>query len=606
MPQELIGQQLDRYRIDRYIASGGMADVYQAQDTETDKTVALKILPPEYARNQEMVERFHREARSAGALRHPNIVRIYGEGIADNLHYIAMEYVAGKTLKDRLTEHGSLLPQRVLNITTQICHALNYAHARGVVHRDIKPANIMVDQEDNVIITDFGIAKAADSTQLTSTGTAMGTPEYMSPEQIQGDTDFRTDIYSLGIVMYEMLTGRVPFRADTPIAVAYKHTHERPIPPRQIAPHTPRELESIIMKALEKDPDNRYPDIQAMYNDLPKEVRMTVPPQRISVESMPGYEKDRETTEPIRSPIKLIAVLLLITLAGLSLVAYFTLLTGYLTVESSPVGATVWINGKMAGETPLSKRVLAGAHHIKIGKGGYGFFEQADVEVQRRNTARVFGKLPALIRSSPSGAEVYINGELKGKTPLSYDFASGQYTLRLKRVGYEDRTKSLIASDQAMRPLPILEMAKIPERYSVKILSTPGKAQIVLNGKKSGFTPKTIELPTGRYHVYLMRRGYQSSQGFIKVPENLEYQGTLKQLQAYGKLAVNALPFGSVYLDGELKGETPLMLDRVLTGMHRLRITRSGFREIVREVAIEPDATTRVGIQAEEWVAADE
>ena len=205
MPDEtLIGKTLGRYRITEHIGSGGMADVYKAIQESLGRSVALKVLPREYARDEGMVRRFHREARSAGRLSHPNIVTIYEDGLADDVHYFAMEYVEGNDLKNLIAGTGPLPPEQAREISKQVCDALSYAHERGVVHRDIKPANIMITPEGRVVVTDFGIAKAADSTRLTQTGTSMGTPEYMAPEQISGSTDHHSDLYSLGIVLYEI------------------------------------------------------------------------------------------------------------------------------------------------------------------------------------------------------------------------------------------------------------------------------------------------------------------------------------------------------------------------------------------------------------------
>ena len=606
MQNSLVGRKLNHYQVERYIASGGMADVYEAVDLRTDDRVAVKVLPPAYSRNHEMVERFHHEAKASGDLHHPNIVRTFEEGAADDLHYIAMELVTGRSLKDELAEHGALLPPRVLKIATQICHALNYAHARGVVHRDIKPANIMVDDDDNIIIMDFGIAKAADSTQLTSTGTAMGTPEYMSPEQIQGQADFRTDIYSLGVVMYEMLTGSAPFKAETPVAVAYKQTHEEPVPPSRIAPHVPRELERIVTRALRKSPDDRYPSAQAMYNDLPKEVRLSTPLRRTPTGQNRVKAAIPAPAQNVQSPVKLITSLVLVTLVGLAVAAYFLLLTGHLSVQSNPSGATVWINGNQAGETPMTKRMLAGMYDIRIGKGGYGFFDQEAVQIERQKQQAVSGELPSLIRSTPSAADVLIDGKQVGQTPLPYHFSPGQHTVTLKKEGYRELTKTFRVSAGNMAPMPEMNLAKIPDVHPIKITSAPSGAQTAIDGRPRGKTPLNVDLVAGQHHIYLAHPGYQAAEALVHVPGDANYHGTLTRLQAYGQLSVNAAPFGVVHVDGKLKGETPIVVKRISAGEHEVRLERTGFQPIQRRVVVEPDRMTRVGVLSNEWVRNDE
>ena len=219
-----------RYRPERLIARGGMADVYEARDLLLDRLVALKVLFPELSTNPTFVERFRREAQSAAALSHPNIVSVYDWGPANSTYFIAMELVTGSTLADVIRESGVVAPGRAAVIGADVALALAFAHRHGVVHRDIKPSNVLLTEDGMVKVADFGIARAVTNDEdLTQTGAVLGTATYISPEQARGeDLDGRSDVYSLGIVMYEMLTGTAPFLAETPIAVAYKHVTERP------------------------------------------------------------------------------------------------------------------------------------------------------------------------------------------------------------------------------------------------------------------------------------------------------------------------------------------------------------------------------------------
>jgi eukaryotic-like serine/threonine-protein kinase len=249
-----------RYRVLRKLGSGGMADVYCAQDQQLGRRVAVKLLYRHFAEDEQFVERFRREASSAAGLQHPNIVGIYDRGEWNGTYYIAMEYIEGRTLKDVIRERGPAPPEAAVDIVLQILRAARFAHQRGIVHRDIKPHNVLIDDDGRVKVTDFGIARAGAS-DMTETGLIMGTSQYLSPEQAQGKpVDARSDLYSIGIVLYEMLTGSVPFDAESPVAVALKQVSEAPVPPRQLNPEIPPALDAVVLRALEKDPARRFAD----------------------------------------------------------------------------------------------------------------------------------------------------------------------------------------------------------------------------------------------------------------------------------------------------------------------------------------------------------
>jgi len=259
----------DRYEVLRKIGSGGMADVYLAHDRLLGRPVALKILSARYATDEQFVERFRREASAAAGLNHPNIVQIYDRGEAEGTYYIAMEYLEGRPLKEIIRKYAPLSPELILSISIQIVEALRFAHRRHVIHRDIKPQNIIVDNEGRVKVTDFGIARAGNAATMTEAGSILGTAHYLSPEQAQGKpVEPASDLYSLGVVMYEMATGRLPFEGDNPVTIAMQHVHEPPVPPRSIVPDIPENLEAIILRALSKDPAQRYLTAQAMLEDL--------------------------------------------------------------------------------------------------------------------------------------------------------------------------------------------------------------------------------------------------------------------------------------------------------------------------------------------------
>jgi serine/threonine protein kinase len=273
-----------RYRVIERLGSGGMADVYRAEDEQLGRQVALKVLYRHLAEDVSFVERFRREASSAAGLQHPNIVSIFDRGEWEGTYYIAMELIRGRTLKDVIRERGPAPPDAAVDIVLQILRAARFAHQRGVVHRDIKPHNVLIDEEGRVKVADFGIARAGAS-DMTETGSVMGTAQYLSPEQAQGrPVDARSDLYSIGIVLYELLTGTVPFDAESPVSIALKQVSEPPVPPRERNPAVPPALDAVVMRALEKDPARRYASADAFIDALlaarnaPQEVVAPPPP----------------------------------------------------------------------------------------------------------------------------------------------------------------------------------------------------------------------------------------------------------------------------------------------------------------------------------------
>ena len=272
----MIGRLLSgRYRIEAVVGTGGMAVVYRAQDVETQRTVAIKVLRPEYESDMEFVRRFSREAEAAAKMSHENIVNLLDVGIDEEMRYIVMEYVDGQTLKEMILEEGRIHPDVALRMTIRILAAVDHAHRNGIVHRDIKPQNILVDRGGEVKVADFGIArlKASDNTKLDPDGSALGSVHYLSPEQAQGEVaDEQSDLYSAGIVLYEMLTGHVPFDGETTVSVALKHVSEQPKSMRSHNPHISRALDEVVMRALCKDKERRYQTAAEMAADLRKTI----------------------------------------------------------------------------------------------------------------------------------------------------------------------------------------------------------------------------------------------------------------------------------------------------------------------------------------------
>jgi eukaryotic-like serine/threonine-protein kinase len=259
-----------RYRVEARIGAGGMAEVFRGFDTVLNRTVAIKILNTQFAKDKAFVERFKREAQAAARLNHPNIVGVYDHGSDDGTQYIIMEFIEGRTLADALGAGKLPTPMQSAEVAERICDALTAAHAQGVIHRDIKPENVMVTRDGTVKVTDFGIARLMTTPETApQTSSVLGTASYLSPEQAQGlPVDARSDLYSVGAVLFEMLTGRPPFTGESPVAIAYKQVNEAPVPPSQVSPDVPSSLDPVVMRALAKNPANRYQSAAEFAEDL--------------------------------------------------------------------------------------------------------------------------------------------------------------------------------------------------------------------------------------------------------------------------------------------------------------------------------------------------
>jgi len=261
----------DRYELHRQIARGGMADVFLARDLLLDRPVAIKVLFDQFSKDQQFVERFRREAQRAANLNHPNIVSVFDWGEESGTYFIVMEYVEGRSLAEIIRTEGSIHPDKVAEISSEVAAALSFAHRNGIVHRDVKPGNVLVAPNGHIKVADFGIARALANVQseLTQAGTVMGTATYISPEQAQGmEVDPRSDLYSLGVMIYEMLSGHPPFSGETPVAVAYQHVQDSPISLRAAGVSVAESLEAVTMKLLAKNPVNRYPTAEDLRSDL--------------------------------------------------------------------------------------------------------------------------------------------------------------------------------------------------------------------------------------------------------------------------------------------------------------------------------------------------
>ncbi|MBB4935554.1 serine/threonine-protein kinase [Lipingzhangella halophila] len=372
-----------RYALEDVIGRGGMAEVYRARDQRLDRLVAIKSLRTDLARDHTFQARFRREAQSAASLNHPSIIAVYdtGEDLVDGvgIPYIVMEYVDGRTLKELLDDDRRLLPERTAEITDGILRALEYSHRNGIVHRDIKPANVMLTPQAEVKVMDFGIARTTDDSQATMTQTSqvIGTAQYLSPEQARGErVDARSDIYSTGCVLYELLTGGPPFTGDSPVSIAYQHVREDPVPPSQLDPEIPSWLEAVALRSMTKDREQRYQSAEEMREDIQRGLQgmptaaatTTLPAANDRPEPYDEYDED-ERREGSGGKAALWVLLALAVLAAL-------IFAGWLLMSGGPETTTVPDVEGMSQEEAESELNSAG-------------FSDGDITVEEQNDDEV-------------------------------------------------------------------------------------------------------------------------------------------------------------------------------------------------------------------------
>jgi serine/threonine protein kinase len=306
-----------RYQIIEELGRGGMGRVYKAVDTEVNEKIALKLIKPEIAADKKTIERFRNELKFARKIRHKNVCQMYDLSKEEGSYYITMEFVPGDDLKSLIRRMGRLSPGQAITITKQVCDGLAEAHKLGVVHRDLKPQNIMIDQDGNARIMDFGIARSLEGKGITGAGVMIGTPDYMSPEQVEGkETDQRSDIYSLGVILYEMVIGQAPFEGDTPFTIGIKHKSEAPKDPKELNPQIPDDLSRIILSCLEKEKDSRYQSADELRSEL-KALDQGMPTtEKVIPKRKPLTSREITVTFGVKRLIVPALILLAIILAG--------------------------------------------------------------------------------------------------------------------------------------------------------------------------------------------------------------------------------------------------------------------------------------------------
>lgn len=542
--ENLTGKQLGPYRIIDKLGIGGMATVFKAYQPNMDRLVAVKVLPRRLSTHSQFLLRFRQEAKVIARLEHPHILPVHDFGESEGYAYLVMRLVEGGSLADLLRRKSRLDIATACRMIRQVGEALDCAHEQGIVHRDIKPGNILLDRFGNCLLTDFGIAKLVETTEgLTSTGGILGTPSYLSPEQGMGErVDYRSDIYSLGVLLYQMVTGDVPFKADTPMGVIFKHVHEPPVLPLDAEPRLPESLERTILRALAKKPEDRFGSSSDMVSSLGAIAAQPIPSSPMP-DAPHADSADASTTEVIPE------------------------------TEPPPrqyVRFALWV---ILGATILS---------------GVGWLLQQKFAVSKATLA---------IRTRPELAAVYIDGSHAGLSPLEIeDFTPGVHQIQVQKERYQDYREdvSLKAGEQRN-----MEIALIPLPYGdLEVVSDPEGAAVFIEDEEKGTTPISIkDHPAGKYRVVLKKKGFDPWERTVEIVPFKSATLSAELVTVYGELLVNSIPKGAkLWIDGQFYGKTPRRIKQVWKGSHTIELQTPGFPSWKDTVVIDIDEPTRVDV----------
>lgn len=601
MAELLVGHIVGKYRIEEKLGEGGMGAVYKATDLTLDRPVALKVLLTEITEDQRLRDRLRLEAKALARFNHPNIAILYEFDEMNN--FLAMEFIEGQTVDQLLSKEGALKTERIVEIMKQVLPALTMAHKAGIIHRDIKPSNIMVTKEGSVKIMDFGIAKVAGSgaQTLATTSRVVGSYLYISPEQIEHKpVDARTDIYSLGATLYEMATNHVPFETENHFLLMKAHIEEPPSPPSSKNPDVHSSLELIILRALEKNPDDRFQSAEAMLVAL-----QSMPPEKKKKKKL--FKPKPEGAETLASRLLAFnlkraaaasAVVLILGAIGIFVILQiasrpekdekFRLISppGSLTLENFPGDGVLKVGGKRTDYSPEGLSLAEGEYELSIEKDGQVIWKKGvqiasgknqKLDVNATNGAQA-APLPDqkgsfVLNTDPPGAKVFLNGQ-PVSTEGAVSIPPGRHSLRLTAADYRDTTIEFELSPGESKNFGTLRLPGLAQWITLK--GVPRGARVLLNDVAIDYNGQKLEVVSGTQTVSVQvpnRTGFVQT---VQVPSGKPV--TVTYTLPKGELSLRAVPKASFFIDGRPIGKEGPAFDTSLeSGSYKVSLKHPGF-----------------------------
>jgi eukaryotic-like serine/threonine-protein kinase len=632
--ESLIGKTIDNYRVLEVIGRGGMGVVFKALDDNLEKIVALKMIDPFLARDENFVRRFKTEAKALARLENPNIVGVHALRNTEAGLFMVMEYVESQPLSNYLRDNGPFNIKDAISILKQLLNAIGHAHEVGVIHRDIKPSNILLCDNGKIKVTDFGLAKVVQQKSGASTVTQAraGTLYYMSPEQIKGlkNVDIRSDLYSLGMTVYEMLTGRVPFdKTDSDFTIQRQIVDGEIPSPVKFNATIPKKMIKIIQKSINKEPEKRYQSANEMLKDILEFEKNILEERKEKVKDKVRDKTIIKEIKPVeRKKKSLKPVIILSSIAISVIVGLFFLInsnegenpkSALLSIVTTPEKAEIFLNNNPIGESPVENYKIRTEvrQNIRIRKEGfipvdtslsisYGSTENLTINLAKLSANEVQSEQTVIqsteekksgtisITTNPPDASVFMDGANVGLTPYVKDnIIPGNYKLLLRKKGYADISESLKIS--AGKTYSVSK--NLTSVTTLKINSEPSGADVLLNNKSAGKTPYTNNqtLP-GEYNVTISKPGYKTYTDKIKITDTQaasEINAKLDQIA--GKIEILVRPFGSIYVNEQLKvKDTSSPFSTELPGgNHRIKVTHPTYGSIEKEIKIKDEKTVK-------------
>ncbi len=587
-----MGKMIGKYEIIGEVGKGRISVVYKANQVSLSRIVALRVLDAEYSSNDFYVEIFRKETKALAKLSHPNIAQVYGIGEENGTYYVASEYCEGKTLRDIIVNEKKLSPEKTGSILAKVAEVIDYAHEEKVLCGIIKPSDIVAGSGEQVKVVKFGTVPGRGDVSVRDLPVEY--IRYVSPEMVREEKiDGRSDIYLLGILLYEMLTGKPPFNSVDSSVLAEKHLNEVPPPIENFSPEVSPDLRQVVMKCLNKRPENRYPDAAGVVKDWRRTSGVGV--EKATV--ITGHFRRGDTIVMKRkdeiSAGKKIWRVAAFAAIFLALTAVFIILFGQksLSIQSDLQGVAVYIDDKYYGKIPVVVKGLSRGKHIVVGKKAGYKSSRHEIELGMGEASLRIGlaKKPVLARvlTFPEGAQVYLNGVLKGKSPLLLkDLMPGEYKLKLMLNDYATEQKVLKVDGNSSL---VLEVKLLSLHGTVAVESVPSGAEIHIDGTYMGTTPKTMEqLRAGRHEILLKKEGYCDFRRNIFLRERQKFSLRAELEEKFAVLVIRSNPAGAdVWLDGRHVGETPLTLKKLRPSEYKLRMMKKGYADVRRNVVLD-------------------